>query len=59
MVARDVFRQAQLNHYAIGSFNFSSAEILKANVLAAQKLNSPIIVSTSEKEAEFVAFTSR
>ncbi len=50
----DILKSAQQNKYALGSFNFSTAEILKAIVLAAQKMNSPIIVSTSEKEAEFI-----
>lgn len=56
MMARAIFKQAQENKYAIGSFNFSSAEILKANILAAQSLNAPIIVSTSENEGDFVGF---
>ncbi|MBI4837397.1 MAG: class II fructose-bisphosphate aldolase [Candidatus Portnoybacteria bacterium] len=50
----DILKSAQKGKYAIGSFNFSTAEILKAIVLAAKDLNSPIIVSTSEGEAEFI-----
>ncbi len=50
---KDILKSAQLNHYAIGAFNFSTAEILKAIVAAAKELNSPIIVSTSEGEAGF------
>ncbi len=52
--AYDVLKSAQSGRYAIGSFNFSTAEILKAIVLAAKDLSSPIIVSTSEGEAEFI-----
>lgn len=50
----EILKSAQHNKYAIGSFNFSTAEILKAIVLAAKELNSPVIVSTSEGEAEFI-----
>ena len=50
----NILKSAQSGKYAIGSFNFSTAEILKAIVLAAQELKSPIIVSTSEGEAGFI-----
>jgi len=50
---KEILRKAQFSKYAIGAFNFSTAEILKAIVAAAKELNSPIIVSTSEGEAEF------
>ncbi|TSC53595.1 MAG: ketose-bisphosphate aldolase, partial [Parcubacteria group bacterium LiPW_39] len=53
MSPKELFKKAQLGKYAIGSFNFSTAEILKAIVLAAKELNSPVIVSTSEGEAKF------
>lgn len=56
MDAHQILKAAQSEKYAIGSFNFSTAEILKAIVLAAQKMKSPIIVSTSEKEAEFIGY---
>lgn len=50
----EILKKAQAGHYAVGSFNFSTAEILKAIVAAAQELKSPIIVSTSEGEAGFI-----
>ena len=50
---KEILQKAQQNKYAIGSFNFSTAEILKAIVSAAKDLKSPIIVSTSEGEAKF------
>jgi fructose-bisphosphate aldolase class II len=50
----NIFKKAQSERYAIGSFNFSTAEILKAIVQAAEKMKSPVIVSTSEGEAKFV-----
>ncbi|OGZ34082.1 MAG: hypothetical protein A2Y98_03350 [Candidatus Portnoybacteria bacterium RBG_19FT_COMBO_36_7] len=51
---KEILKLAQTGKYAIGSFNFSTAEILKAIVLAAKELKSPIIVSTSEGEASFL-----
>ena len=50
----EALKNAQSGNYAIGSFNFSTAEVLKAIVLAGQELKSPLIVSTSEGEAEFI-----
>jgi fructose-bisphosphate aldolase class II len=52
----DVLKSAQTGRYAIGSFNFSTAEILRAIVRAAAKSKSPVIVSTSEGEGEFIGF---
>lgn len=51
---KEILQKAQQNKYAIGAFNFSTAEVLKAIVLAARELNSPVIVSTSEGEANFI-----
>jgi len=50
---KEILQKAQAKKYAIGAFNFSTAEILKAIVLAAKELKSPIIVATSEGEANF------
>lgn len=51
---KEILKKAQSGKYAIGAFNFSTAEILKAIVLAAKGLKAPIIVSTSEGEANFI-----
>jgi len=51
---KEILKKAQSGKYAVGSFNFSTAEVLKAIVLAAKELSSPIIVSTSEGEGEFI-----
>jgi fructose-bisphosphate aldolase class II len=51
---KEILKSAQEGKYAIGSFNFSTAEILKAIVAAAKELKSPIIVSTSEGEVNFI-----
>lgn len=40
---------AQKGGYAIGSFNTSDLEITKAIIKAAEKLNSPVMIETSEK----------
>jgi len=50
---KEILKKAQADHYAIGAFNFSTAEVLKAIVAQAKELNAPIIVATSENEAEF------
>ncbi len=50
---KNILKKAQAGHYAIGAFNFSTAEVLKAIVAGAKELNAPIIVATSENEAEF------
>lgn len=48
-----LFQKAQKENWAIGQFNFSTIEILKAAIFAAQKLKAPIIVGTSEGESKF------
>ncbi len=53
---KEILKKAQAEHYAIGAFNFSTAEVLKAIVAVAKQLNAPVILSTSEKEAEFVGW---
>ena len=50
----DIFKKAQENKYAIGAFNVSNLEQLKAIVQAAQNMKSPVIISTSEGESKFI-----
>jgi ketose-bisphosphate aldolase len=50
----EIFKQAKENKYAIGAFNVSNLEQLKAIVEAARNLKSPIIVATSEGESRFI-----
>lgn len=47
------FIRAMKEGWALGHFNFSTLEILRAIFQAAQKLESPIIVGTSEGESNF------
>lgn len=49
--SRSLLKKAQNEHFAIGAFNTSNLEITKAIFFAAQKLHSPVILQTSEKEA--------
>ncbi len=50
----EIFQKAKQNRYAIGAFNVSNLEQLKAIVLAAQNLKSPAFISTSEGESKFI-----
>ncbi len=50
----DIFKKAKEGKYAVGSFNVSNLEQLKAIVLACQNLKSPAIISTSQGESEFI-----
>ena len=46
-------KKAQKEKWAIGQFNFSNLEILRAAVLAAKEMRAPIILGTSEGESRF------
>lgn len=50
----DIFKKAQENKYAVGQFNVSNWEQIRAVVQAASKLKSPVIIGTSEGEGDFV-----
>jgi fructose-bisphosphate aldolase class II len=47
------FKKALKGKWAIGQFNFSNVETLKAIIQAAEKLKSPVILGTSEGESRF------
>ncbi|MDP1538567.1 MAG: class II fructose-bisphosphate aldolase [bacterium] len=47
-------KKAQKEGWAIGQFNISNLETLRAIVLAAQKLKSPALIGTSEGESKFI-----
>ena len=51
---QDYLARAKTEHWAIGHFNFSTAEQLKAIVESASELKAPVMVATSEGEAEFI-----
>lgn len=54
MKALEILKKAREGGYAIGAFNVSSIETLKAVTQAAQKLNSPIIIEASDGEVNYV-----
>jgi len=47
------FQEAKKSGKAIGQFNFSAPEQLEAIVLAGKKINTPVILGTSQGEARF------
>ncbi len=49
-----ILKKAQAGKYAIGQFNASTDEQIKAIVEVAKNLNSPIIIGTSEGERKFL-----
>ena len=51
-----LYKKAKKGKYAIGAFNTSNIEITKAIISTAEKLNSPVIIETSEGEAEHQGF---
>src|SRR3990167_4387923 len=53
---KEYLTRAKREHWAIGHFNFSTAEQLRAIVEAAAELKSPVMVATSEGEANFVGY---
>ncbi|HJN62105.1 MAG TPA: class II fructose-bisphosphate aldolase [Candidatus Parcubacteria bacterium] len=48
------FKKARKEGFAIGQFNVSNLETLRAVILAAQNLKSPVIIGTSERESQFL-----
>lgn len=50
---KDVLTKAYTEGYAVGAFNTSDLEITQAIVEAANELNSPVIVQTSEKAIHY------
>lgn len=49
----DLFKKARKEKWAIGQFNFSTLEILRAIFMSAKNMRSPIILGTSEGESNF------
>ena len=54
MILKEYFVKAKQEKWAIGHFNFSTADQLKAIVEAAAELKSPVMVATSEGEEKFI-----
>lgn len=54
MKLMEVYQKAINEKFAIGAFNFSNMEQLKAIVSSAEKSNSPVIVATSESAIKYM-----
>ncbi len=50
----EILKKAQKGKYAIGQFNISTDEQIKAIVEVARDFKSPVIIGTSEGEREFI-----
>jgi len=51
---KELYLKAQKEGYAVGAFNVSTLEAIKAIIKAAIRLKSPIVIETSEKEMNFI-----
>lgn len=49
-----LLKDALKNNYAVGAFNFSTLEVLKAIIAAAESQNSPVIAQVSESAITFM-----
>ena len=56
VTAKDLLIKARAGRYAIGAFNTSDLEITKGILEAALELKSPVIIETSEGEANFEGY---
>ncbi len=54
--ASDLLKQAKKEGHAIGAFNASTLEVTKAILQAAEELKTPVIIETSEGEANFEGY---
>lgn len=51
---KNILQKAKDGGYAVGQFNITTAEQLRAVMEVAKKLNSPVIIGTSEAERDFI-----
>jgi fructose-bisphosphate aldolase class II len=56
MTLNQYLAKASQQGWALGHFNFSNLEIAQAIANAAQKLKSPVMLGTSEGEAQFIGY---
>lgn len=52
--ARQLMQRSRQQHFAVGAFNIDNQETLIAVALAAQKLNSPVMVELSKNEVKSI-----
>lgn len=55
VTSRELLKKAQRGGWAIGAFNTCDLEITKGIIEAAEELNSPVIIETSEGEMDFLS----
>jgi len=53
MTPRELLQKAKEGHFAVGHFNVSDANQLKAIVMAAQNMRAPVFIGASEGERNF------
>jgi fructose-bisphosphate aldolase class II len=54
----DILPQARKEGYAVGAFNTSNLEITQAIITAAETLDAPVIIATSEKAIKYAGIES-
>ena len=52
--AKDMLQKAKAGHYAVGQFNINNLEWIKAILLTAQEMNSPVILGVSEGAGKYM-----
>ena len=55
VTTREIMKDAQKNHYAIGAFNVENMEMAQAVVAAAQAMRSPVIIQTTPGTLKYAA----
>lgn len=58
MLLKELLAKASKEHWAIGHFNVSNLELLKAVVEAAKEAGSPVMIGTSEGERKWLGLKS-
>lgn len=53
----NLFKKARKENWAIGAFNTSNLETIRAILNASRKLRSPVIIATSEGESKFIGLS--
>ena len=52
-----ILERATHEHWAVGHFNISNGEQLRAIILAAKELSAPVMIGTSQGERDFIGLT--
>lgn len=57
MILNEILHQATKEHWAIGHFNISTLEQLRAIINAGTEARAPLMIGTSQGEADFIGLT--